>query len=124
MQAAPLRGQGLSVLNKPPHTHNINKLALLVKTGLLCSAISTTPNVLANTNEKTESQSSELEVITVTAEKRNADIMDVSSSVSAITDSDLKDAEISSITELSQHVPNLHIFTWGAREKTTSSFGV
>lgn len=52
-------------------------------------------------------------MITVTAEKRNADIMDVSSSVSAITDSDLKDAEINSITELSQHVPNLHIFTWG-----------
>ncbi len=113
MQAAPSRVQGLSDLNKPPPTHNINKLALLVKTGLLCTAISTTPYVLANTNEKTQSQSTELEVITVTAEKRNADIMDVSSSVSAITDSDLEDAEISSITELSQHVPNLHIFTWG-----------
>lgn len=113
MQAAPSRVQGLSALNKPTHTHNINKLALLVKTGLLCTAIGTTTNVLANTSEKTQSQPSELEVITVTAEKRNADIMDVSSSVSAITDSDLKDAEINSITELSQHVPNLHIFTWG-----------
>ncbi len=113
MQAALSRSQGLSVLNKPTPIHNINKLTLLVKTGLLCTAISTTPNVLANDNAKTESQSTELEVITVTAEKRNADIMDVSSSVSAITDSDLKDAEIRSITELSQHVPNLHIFTWG-----------
>ncbi|WP_279452670.1 TonB-dependent receptor [Aeromonas hydrophila] len=114
MQAAPLRSHGLSDdLNKPTRKHNISEFALLVKTGVLCTAISTTPNVLANTNEKAQSQYTELEVITVTAEKRNADIMDVSSSVSAVTDTDLKDAEISSITELSQHVPNLHIFTWG-----------
>lgn len=50
--------------------------------------------------------------------------MDVSSSVSAITDSDLKDAEINSITELSQHVPNLHIFTWGGSRENNILFGV
>ncbi|MGF1908421.1 TonB-dependent receptor [Vibrio kasasachensis] len=111
MQATPTQIQDQSELNTPTRIHKINRLAMLAKAGLLCTTIGTTANVLANDNA--QGQSSELEVITVTAEKRNADIMDVSSSISAITDSDLKDAEISSITDLSQHVPNLHIFTWG-----------
>lgn len=60
-----------------------------------------------------QAESNTLDAITVTAEKRDADVMDVSSSVSAKTEIELQDAEIASIVELSQHTPNLHIFTWG-----------
>ena len=59
-----------------------------------------------------------LEVITVTADKRSANLMDVPSSLSVVTEQDLKDAEITSIAELSQHVPNLHIFTWGGSRES------
>ncbi|CZF82430.1 TonB-dependent receptor [Grimontia marina] len=59
-----------------------------------------------------------LEVITVTADKRSANKMDVPSSLSVQTDQDLKDAQITSIQELGQHIPNLHIFTWGGSRES------
>lgn len=58
-----------------------------------------------------------LEAITVTAEKRDAAVIDIASSISAKTEAELQDAEISNITELGQHTPNLHIFTWGGRRE-------
>ena len=56
-----------------------------------------------------------LEHVVVTAEKRNADLLDVSASISALTGDIIEDAGINSITELSQYIPNLHIFSWGGR---------
>lgn len=58
---------------------------------------------------------SKIDVITVTAEKRDASLMEVPSSISAKTSQELQDAEVVSITDLGQQVPNLHIFTWGGR---------
>ncbi|WP_163390989.1 TonB-dependent receptor [Enterovibrio norvegicus] len=59
-----------------------------------------------------------LDVITVTADKRSENMMYVPSSLSVKTDLDLKDAEITTISELAQHTPNLHIFTWGGSRES------
>jgi iron complex outermembrane receptor protein len=59
-----------------------------------------------------------LETITVTAEKRERTIFEIASSVSAKSAEFLQDAEIYSVTELSQHIPNLQIFSWGGRRDT------
>jgi iron complex outermembrane receptor protein len=60
----------------------------------------------------------ELETITVTAEKREGNILDIASSISAKSAAYLEDAEIFDLTELSQHIPNLHAFSWGGRRDT------
>lgn len=59
-----------------------------------------------------------LEPITVTAEKRQAEVMDVSGSVSARSGEELADAEVESLEELGQQVPNLHVFTWGGSRES------
>jgi iron complex outermembrane receptor protein len=59
-----------------------------------------------------------LETITVTAEKRERTIFEIASSVSAKSAEFLKNAEIYNVTELSQHIPNLQIFSWGGRRDT------
>ncbi len=92
-----------------------NMMAASVSTFLIAgSALLATNNAWAQSNQPdASSNANTLEAITVTAEKRDADVMDVSSSISAKTEIELQDAEIISIEELGQHTPNLHIFTWG-----------
>lgn len=82
-----------------------------VLTGILVSTLA-----YANENEQPSEQA--LPAITVTAEKREADLQDIPSSISVKTAEEIEDAEISSVTELSQYTPNLHIFTWGGRRDT------
>ncbi|PIE70961.1 MAG: TonB-dependent receptor [Deltaproteobacteria bacterium] len=53
--------------------------------------------------------------MTVTAEKRKEDVQDVPSSISAFSDTDIKDAHITTIHDLSNVVPNLYIANWGIR---------
>lgn len=65
-----------------------------------------------------EDDDTELETITVTAEKREGNILEIASSISAKSAAYLQDAEIYTVTELSQHVPNLHVFSWGGRRDT------
>lgn len=59
-----------------------------------------------------------LDAITVTAEKRKAEVMEVSGSVSARSGEELADAEVESLEELAQQVPNLHVFTWGGSRES------
>ncbi len=56
--------------------------------------------------------------IVVNAEKRESDLQAVPSSITAKTEQDIEDSNITSVTELSQYTPNLHIFTWGGRRDT------
>ncbi len=60
-----------------------------------------------------EQANNKIEIIEVTAEKRVKNLMEVSSSIAVITEEDITDAEIASLTDLAQHIPNLHSFTWG-----------
>ncbi len=90
----------------------VNSQQSLVKSALLLSCLTALPAIASET---TSTSSDQLDVITVTAEKRASNILDVPSSITALTADELQDAEIVSITELSHQVPNLHIFTWGGR---------
>ena len=99
------------------HHLHLKPLIALVRGGLMTASICT-PLVAAHSWAEEDKQPSSslyptLESITVTAEKRDANVMDVSSSISAKTELELQDAGIISIEELGQHTPNLHIFTWG-----------
>lgn len=58
-------------------------------------------------------ENQKIEVIEVTAEKRTKSLMEVSSSIAVITKNDIADAEIATLTDLSQQVASLHSFTWG-----------
>ncbi len=86
-----------------------------VKVLILCG-LSTT-NVLADDDED-EAGQNEVRRIIITAEKIGEDLMDVSSSVSAISGDEITELGIESFTDLSQHVPNLHVFSWGGRRDT------
>lgn len=60
-----------------------------------------------------EQTNNQIEVIEVTAEKRTKSLMEVSSSIAVITEDDIADAEIATLTDFSQQVAGLHSFTWG-----------
>lgn len=59
-----------------------------------------------------------LEELTVTAQKREQSLQEIPSSISALTGEDIADVNIKNISELSQRVPGLNIYTWGGRRET------
>lgn len=93
-------------------THFITLIKAAAWTALLTSATSSIAN-----DEQT-SVDTALEIITVTAEKREGNLLDIASSISARSVAYLEDAEITDMTEFAQHIPNLHIFSWGGRRDT------
>lgn len=69
-------------------------------------------------NEKAEEQTHkqyELEIITVTAEKREENIQEVPVSISALSDIQIEDAGIVSIHDMAFQIPNFSIATPGWR---------
>ena len=56
-----------------------------------------------------------LESVMVTAEKRKADLQDIPSSISAFSETDIEDARIQTIQDLSRLTPNMYIANWGIR---------
>lgn len=65
-----------------------------------------------------DANTSQLGAIVVTAEKRNAELQDVPSSITAITSQDIADAELNTLVEVAQQTPNLTVMTWGGRRDT------
>jgi len=57
----------------------------------------------------------ELEIMTVTAEKREENIQDVPVSITALSETQIEDSGITSIKDLSLQIPNLNIVSWGTR---------
>lgn len=103
-----------SILEGVPFT-KICKTNKLISRLVLKSIIT---SFLAINTAYADEDNAELEVITVTAEKREGNILEIASSISAKSAEYLQDAEIYTVTELSQHIPNLHAFSWGGRRDT------
>lgn len=61
---------------------------------------------------------SNLKTIVVTAEKKDADLQKVSSSIAVIDKEDIEAAEINSLTEISRQTPSLNVMSWGGRRDT------
>lgn len=99
----------------PSSTQNVN--TNLISKLIFCTAFFGSLNISAISAEELN-ETDVLETITVTAEKRNDNILEIASNISARSAAYLQDAEISDVTELSQHVPNLQIFSWGGRRDT------
>ena len=57
----------------------------------------------------------ELEIMTVTAEKREENIQDVPVSITALSETQIEDSGITSIKDSSLQIPNLTIANWGTR---------
>ena len=60
----------------------------------------------------------ELEIMTVTAEKREENIQDVPASISALSEIQIEDAGIVSIHDMALQIPNLNVNTAGGRSQT------
>ena len=65
--------------------------------------------------EPAQDETLSLAPLTVTAEKKTQDAQDVASSLTAFSDTDIQDAGITTIQDLSNVVPNLYIANWGIR---------
>lgn len=59
-----------------------------------------------------------LEPVTVTAEKRSEDVQDIPSSVSVMTDTEIEEAGITRLDDLTARVPNMAVHAWGIRGQT------
>lgn len=97
-----------------PTVINRKYLSKCISYALALSSLSSI-NAYANQDATTNKQQYELEHIIVTAEKRHVDRLDIPVNVTAISNESLLDRNIESISELSQHTANLHIFSWGGR---------
>ncbi len=80
-----------------------NKLALAIGTSLFLSTVT-----LAEESPK-ETKELKIEVIEVTATKRVESIQDVPMSITAVSGSDIEEAGIQDLSELSGYIPNLTI---------------
>ena len=69
-------------------------------------------------NKKKTPPEHKLDTIIVTGGKANQKQQEVPMSITALTDKDVKDAEIQSIRELDAYVPNLQIVERGSRYNT------
>jgi iron complex outermembrane receptor protein len=65
--------------------------------------------------QKQDTKLYELEIMTVTAEKREENIQDVPVSITALSETQIEDSGITSIKDLSLQIPNLNIVSWGTR---------
>ena len=81
--------------------------------GVTAMVFSVTPQGYAGETSADDTLS--LPSMTVTAEKRTEDIQDIPSSISAFSDTEIQDARIMTIQDLSNVVPNLYIANWGIR---------
>lgn len=66
----------------------------------------------------TDEEQTTLQTVVVTAEKRDANLQDVPSSVTAINDEEIAAAEIKSLVDVAKQTPNLHVMSWGGRRDT------
>lgn len=65
--------------------------------------------------QKQDTKLYELEIMTVTAEKREENIQDVPVSITALSETQIEDSGITSIKDLSLQIPNFNIVSWGTR---------
>lgn len=65
----------------------------------------------------------QVKIVTVTAQKRTQDITEVPISLVSLTGEELEDANIDSVVELANHMPNLRIDS-GVTQPSTSSIGM
>ena len=65
-----------------------------------------------------EEQKTTLQTVVVTAEKRDANLQEVPSSITAISNEEIAAAEIKSLVDVSKQTPNLHVMSWGGRRDT------
>ena len=66
-------------------------------------------------SEKQEGQAYQVEKITVTAQKRVENVQDVPDSITVLNAVEIEDADITDMTSLSAHVPNLEFYDFGSR---------
>jgi iron complex outermembrane receptor protein len=78
------------------------------------SGASSVGNQTANTQQNSNGQSTGLEEIIVTAQKRRERLMDVPTSLTAMTAERLETLQVNSLTDLADYVPGLTVTTVGA----------
>jgi iron complex outermembrane recepter protein len=61
-------------------------------------------------------QESTLETVTVTAQKREENVQEITTSITVLSDTAIEDAQIESTKDLSGYVPNLRILKGGSRD--------
>jgi iron complex outermembrane receptor protein len=94
-------------------TPNSGIAAVLLLAGLLCVA----PLSPCRAAEDSSSiQETKLESITVTAQKREEDVQDVTASITVLSDVAIEDARIESTKDIWQYVPNLSMSYTGSRD--------
>jgi iron complex outermembrane receptor protein len=89
------------------------KLALIFALSLIWLSAAWAGEV--DQKEKNDAEAYKLNEIVVTAEKIKQNIQDVPMSISALSAAQIEDAGITSITDVSDEIPNLYIVNWGSR---------
>ena len=97
---------------RPPNLRVVPFLLLLL-IGMLC--ISPLPPCFA-TQEDPSHQAATLETITVTADKRQEDVQQITTCVTVLSDVEIEDAHIESTRDLLRYVPNLSTTFIGSRD--------
>ncbi len=87
----------------------------------VCVALLLTPVAMAQTSDRSATDTGRLEEIIVTALKREQPLQDVPASVAAVTGKTLEDAGVSGIQELAQVVPGLQFAETIGRQTTNPS---
>ena len=101
------------ILVKKILSPNLRVAAVLLLIGLLC--ISPLPPCSAS-EEDPSAQEVKLETITVTAEKREEDVQEVTTSITVLSDIAVEDAGIESTRDIWKYVPNLITSHAGTRD--------
>ena len=101
----------------PGHLDECRSQSVLLRVGLVLAVMFATSNVTAQTEQSPQDDSAAettmLEEITVTAQKREQNIQDVPIAISVLTGDDMRELGIRTAAELTEQIPNVQMNTAG-----------